>query len=178
MDHRLLRPFPPTWNFSPMPPHYLYVYLHVTGYICLSQPNLKNQIPSLGAALPGRTWSVKARGDIDTIKPSPAITGNVLSGRAGSQQSLQDALKKRDTQIWAGDLRPVAPSCPTIFPTLQHSPVCSPKAEDQLPSFSRKSPLSSHPPPESHKPPRGFLDIRKPDRPRKPMVQESFASLD
>lgn len=40
------------------------------------------------------------------IKPSPAIAGNLLTGKAESQQSLQDALKKRNMQIWARDLMP------------------------------------------------------------------------
>ena len=35
------------------------------------------------------------------IKPSPAIAGNLLTGKAESQQSLQNALK-----IWARDLMP------------------------------------------------------------------------
>lgn len=35
------------------------------------------------------------------IKPSPAIAGNLLTGKAESQQSLQDALEKRTRRIWA-----------------------------------------------------------------------------
>lgn len=40
------------------------------------------------------------------INPSPAIAGNALTGKAGSQRSLEDALKKRNMQIWARDLIP------------------------------------------------------------------------
>jgi len=40
------------------------------------------------------------------IKPSPALAGNLLTGKAESQQSLQDALKKSNMHIWARGLMP------------------------------------------------------------------------